>query len=154
MGKLAKVEDYLVVGERLLLFALFFFLLIMEVLALILRNFFHESWAFEINEWVAQNAPHLVFGLGLLGASLGFSRGEVFRMEILNYLLPASIKEKINKAHYLVSLLILVLVFYLMIRYAVTSDEKNWLYFFYVPLWLLVIGKCFLRIFLSKLEPL
>lgn len=140
----AKLKKF----ELVLLVLIFLVLFSLSLVNLILRNFLSHSWVFDFTEKSSWIIPHLVLGLGLLGASVGLSRGDVIRMEFFTRFISKEKLVWINRLHYIMVLALILLILIIILYYAksLLSSEKYWLYFLHLPLWFLLFLKSLFRV--------
>lgn len=144
---LEKIENQIKRVEVYLVLILLLGVIAAMLGAIVLRNFVTVSWALSYNEAVAGSIPHLVLGIGFLGASIGFSRGETIQIELLNRYYPERFRAWVIRVNYVAVAALLAVFFLLAARYlsGLESDGSDnrmyWVRFMYLPLFALLFAK-------------
>jgi len=131
-------KKYLQGFETALGITFFALIVLFSLSSLIIRNFVETAGAIQFAGWVGETIPHLILLLGFIGASIGISRNEVIRIEILQRLYSAKIRSYIQPILYFISAGILVIYAYYLLLSA-EYGEKVWIFYFYFPVFSLLI---------------
>lgn len=133
--KIKDLEVYLAIG-------MVAFICVISFMKLVMRNFMSSDSAVDLSEWISEVIPHLILLLGFLGSSIGISRRETIQMDVLTRLYPKNIRKIFIQVGYIMLAIMLALT----VVFAANSVSsmptvKNWVYFAYIPIFVLLILK-------------
>lgn len=124
-------------------------MVLLSITLMLLRNFASSAWALNFSETGSVLLPHFILLLGFVSGSIGISKREVIKMDVLNRLYSQKLQHLMTRVFYISVMLMMLFFIYLILEYDKINDVvslKKFLYGGYIPVFALFALKAIFTI--------